>query len=129
MRSRCFAIGKNSCVDARDSDPPHYASFRGTNVSLPGQPDRRHPDRPEVLESCYKALALHVRSGSIASVWRCPDHFRSSPMNRHHKIGLTGPFRAKNRPPVVMPDHRRLRPRTAAEAAIAALRGSVLRCC
>jgi hypothetical protein len=40
-----------------------------------------------------------VRLGSQATVWRCADHFRSTPINGHRQIGLPGPVRAMKRHP------------------------------
>jgi hypothetical protein len=40
---------------------------------------------------------MHGRSGSKATVWRCADHFWSTPINGHRQTGPTGPVRANKR--------------------------------
>ena len=45
------------------------------NYALGGKPQTRAP---------ALRLGRHVRFGSIASFWRCPSHFRSTPIIRHH---------------------------------------------
>ncbi len=51
---------------------------------------------PARTASSQRQIPFHVRSGSIASIWRCPDDFRFTPDSRHSSEGSARPKRANS---------------------------------
>jgi hypothetical protein len=64
-------------------DGIHLGRYKGNDLVYAGKVDHGFTPQSE--------KELHDGFGSIASVWRCPSHFRFTPHNRRSLWGSAGP--------------------------------------